>query len=416
MIEVRALKEKEVLMNGTQAVAYAAMYADVDVVAAYPIRPYTEVMDTISKLIADGELDAEFIVAEGEHGQFEAVKHASLVGARTLVGSSGTGWMYAMEAIVVTATDRAPVVAIIGNRALDDPGAYGVEHNDALMVRDVGWLLVWVDTAQEAFDTTLIAYRVAEDPKVLLPVGISMDGGFLTHSEQIVRLPPKELVKNFLPPYNRGKYLVHPDNPITVAPQVNEDWVMEIRRQHEEAMERSRQVIIDAYKEFVKVFGRFPGSTNEIRMPENPFVEPFMIDDAEVVIVAMGTVSKPIKLAIKKIRNEKNVKAGMLRIRWFRPFPTEDVIKFLSNAKVVCVIDRDYSMGSPFRGGVIYHEIRSALYDLQRRPKILNFIGGLGGREITISDVEKIIKIGYEAIDSPYVKPVWWVGVRGDPW
>ncbi|MEM0373838.1 MAG: transketolase C-terminal domain-containing protein [Sulfolobaceae archaeon] len=408
-------EEKEMLMNGTQAVAYAAMYADVDVVTAYPIRPYTEVMDTISKLIADGELDAEFIVAEGEHGQFEAVKHASLVGARTLVGSSGTGWLYGMEAIVVTATDRAPVVAIIGNRALDDPGAYGVEHNDALMVRDVGWLLVWVDTAQEAFDTTLIAYRVAEDPRVLLPVGVSMDGGFLTHSEQIVRLPPKELAKKFLPPYNRGKLLVHPDNPISVAPQVNEDWVMEIRRQHDEAMERARGVIMEAYMEFKKIFGRFPGTTRDIVMPENPYVEPFMTDDAEVIIVAMGTVSKPIKVAIKRMR-EQGIKAGMLRLRWFRPFPTQDVIKYLQNAKVVCVIDRDYSMGSPFRGGVIYHEIRSTLYDLDIRPKVLNFIGGLGGREITIQDVEKIIKIGYETRDSPVLQPVRWIGVRGEPW
>ncbi|MBP1358057.1 MAG: pyruvate ferredoxin oxidoreductase [Sulfolobus sp.] len=415
MTEVKEFVEKEILMNGTQAVAYAAMYADVDVVAAYPIRPYTEVMDTISKLIADGEVDAEFIVAEGEHGQFETVKHASLAGARTLAGSSGVGWLYAMEAIVVTATDRAPVVAIIGNRALDDPGAYGVEHNDALMVRDVGWLLVWVDTAQEAFDTTLISYRVAEDQRVLLPVGLSMDGGFLTHSEQIVRLPPKELVKDFLPPYNRGKYLVHPDNPISVAPQVNEDWVMEIRRQHEEAMERARTVIKEAYEDFKKVFRRFPGSTSDIKMPENPYVEPYMVDDAEVVLIGMGTVSKPIKVAIKNMRKE-GYKVGMLRLRWFRPFPTQDVIKYLNNAKVVCVIDRDYSIGSPHRGGVIYHEIRSTLYDLDQRPKVMDFIGGLGGREITIQDVEKIIKIGYEHRDTPITKPVYWVGVRGDPW
>ena len=407
--------EKEILMNGTQAVAHAAMYADVDVVSAYPIRPYTEVMDTISKLIADGELDAEFIVAEGEHGQFEIVKHASLAGARTLVGSSGVGWLYGMEAIVVTATDRAPVVAIIGNRALDDPGAYGVEHNDALMVRDVGWLLLWVDTAQEAFDTTLIAYKVAEDQRVLLPIGVSMDGGFLTHSEQIVRLPPKELVKNFLSPYNRGKYLVHPDNPISVAPQVNEDWVMEIRRQHEEAMERARYVIAEAYESFKKVFGRYPGSTKEVKMPENPFVEPYMLDDAEIVLVGMGTVSKPMKVAIKNMRNQ-GYKVGMLRIRWFRPFPTQDIIKYLSNSRIVCVIDRDYSMGSPNRGGVIYHEIRSALYDLDPRPKVMDFIGGLGGREITIQDVEKIIKIGYEHRDTPITKPVYWVGVRGESW
>ncbi|MCH1770431.1 MULTISPECIES: pyruvate ferredoxin oxidoreductase [Metallosphaera] len=407
--------EKEILLNGTQAVAYAAMYADVDVTAAYPIRPYTEVMDTISKLIADGQLDAEFIVAEGEHGQFEIVKHASLVGARTLVGTSGVGWLYAMEAIVVTATDRAPVVAVIGNRALDDPGAYGVEHNDALMVRDVGWLLVWVDTAQEAFDTALLAYRIGEDPRVLIPVGVSMDGGFLTHSEQIVRLPDKELVKSFLPPYDRGKLRVHPDNPISVAPQVNEDWVTEIRRQHDEGMERARTVIKEAYESFKKTFGRYPGTTRDITMPENPFVEPYMVEDADVVLVGMGTVSKPMKVAIKNMR-EKGIKAGMLRIRWFRPFPAEDVMKYLANAKVVCVVDRDYSLGSPFRGGVVYHEVRSSLYDLDERPKVLSFIGGLGGREITIQDVEKIIKIGVEQRDTPLTRHTYWVNVRGDPW
>jgi len=407
--------EQEKLLNGTQAVAYAAMYADVDVTAAYPIRPYTEVMDTISKLIADGQLDAEFIVAEGEHGQFEIVKHASLTGARTLVGTSGVGWLYAMEAIVVTATDRAPVVAVIGNRALDDPGAYGVEHNDALMVRDVGWLLVWVDTAQEAFDTALLAYRIGEDQRVLMPVGVSMDGGFLTHSEQIVRLPPKELVKKFLPVYNRGKYLVHPDNPITVAPQVNEDWVTEIRRQHDEGMERARTVISEAYESFKKVFGRYPGTTRDITMFENPFVEPYMVDDAEVVVVGMGTVSKPVKVAIKKLR-EQGIKAGMLRIRWFRPFPTQEVVKYLSGARVVCVIDRDYSLGSPYRGGVAYHEVRSSLYDLDARPKVLSFIGGLGGREITIQDVEKVIKIGLEQRDTPLTRHTHWINVRGDPW
>jgi pyruvate ferredoxin oxidoreductase alpha subunit len=140
-----------------------------------------------------------------------------------------------------------------------------------------------------------------------------------------------------------------------------------------------------------------------------------MIDDAEVVLIGMGTVSKPMKVAIKNMRKQ-GYKVGMLRIRWFRPFPTKDVIRYLSNARVVCVIDRDYSMGSPNRGGVVYHEIRSSLYDLDQRPKVLNFIGGLGGREITIQDVEKIIKIGYEHRDTPITKPVYWVGIRGDPW
>nr|MDQ5812707.1 pyruvate ferredoxin oxidoreductase [Actinomycetota bacterium] len=165
----REVKQEEKLMTGTEAVAQAVRLADVEVTSAYPIRPYDGVMQAVAKLIADGELECEYIVAEGEHSQFEICKHASSVGARVFVGSSGVGWMYAMESNAVTPSLRLPVVAMIGNRALDDPGAFGVEHNDALCVRDLGWQLCWVENAQECFDATLMAYRVGEDPRVSLP-------------------------------------------------------------------------------------------------------------------------------------------------------------------------------------------------------------------------------------------------------
>ena len=215
--------EREELLTGCQAVSQAVRLADVDVIAAYPIRPYTEVMDQISKIIADGQLDAEYIVADSEHSQFEIVKHASAVGARAFAGSSGTGWCYGFEALVVTATDRLPVLFLVGNRALDDPGAFGVEHNDALAVRDMGWLLCWVSTAQEALEHVLIGYRIAEDAKVRMPMALAMDGAFLTHSQHIVKIPSAEAVARFLPPYDLGDRRLHPDNPISIAPQVNED-------------------------------------------------------------------------------------------------------------------------------------------------------------------------------------------------
>src|SRR2546422_2191032 len=229
------LEEKEMLISGSEAVAEALTLADLDVVTAYPIRPYDTVMQAIAKKIANGKLVAEYIVAEGEHSQLEIVKHASTVGARVFCGSSGVGWMYAMEALTVTPALRIPMVAMVGNRALDDPGAFGVEHNDALAVRDLGWQLVWVDNAQEALDTALIAYRVAEDRRVFLPCAIACDGAFLTHSQALTKIPPQEWVDAFLPPYNRGDLLLHPDNPITVAPQVNEDWLMELRKHNDEA-------------------------------------------------------------------------------------------------------------------------------------------------------------------------------------
>src|ERR1700731_5413937 len=218
--------EEELLRTGSEAIAHALRLADVDIVAAYPIRPYDAVMQAVAVMIANGQMDCEYIVAEGEHSQFEIVKHASAVGARVFCGSSGVGWMYAMEALTVTPALRIPMIAMVGNRALDDPGAFGVEHNDALAVRDLGWQLVWVDNAQEALDTALIAYRVAEDRRVFLPCAISCDGAFLTHSQALVKIPSQEKVNEFLPRYDRGDLLLHPDNPITVAPQANEDWLM----------------------------------------------------------------------------------------------------------------------------------------------------------------------------------------------
>ncbi|MGE5853314.1 MAG: pyruvate ferredoxin oxidoreductase, partial [Deltaproteobacteria bacterium] len=231
--------EREDLLNGCQAVAQGVRLADVDVIAAYPIRPYTEVMDAISKLIADGQFDAEYIIADSEHSQFEIVKHASSVNARAFGGSSGTGWMYGMEALVVTATDRLPPLFVVGNRALDDPGAFGVEHNDAMAVRDMGWLLCWVTTPQEALEHVLIGYRIAEDKKVRMPMGLAMDGAFLTHSQHMVKIPSVEAAKRFLPQYDLAERRLHPDNPISIAPQANEDWVMEIRRQNWEAAKRA---------------------------------------------------------------------------------------------------------------------------------------------------------------------------------
>src|SRR6266481_2281534 len=291
-----AAEDKELLISGSEAVAEALTLADIDVVTAYPIRPYDTVMQAIAKKIANGQLIAEYIVAEGEHSQFEIVKHASTVGARVFCGSSGVGWMYC-----------------------------------------------WIDTSQEALDTTLIAYRVAEDRRVFLPLAISADGAFLTHSQAITMVPPKEKVDRYLPRYDRGDLLLHPDNPITVAPQANEDWVIEIRRQNDEAMARAVGVIEEAYADFRRVFGRGP---------ENPWFEEYMADDAEVILVGMGTISLPIKVAIREMR-AKGKKVGLIRPRWFRPFPTERLVAALQGAKAIGVIDRDYSFGSPFGSGVV---------------------------------------------------------------
>jgi pyruvate ferredoxin oxidoreductase alpha subunit len=295
------------------------------------------------------------------------------------------------------------MVALVGNRALDDPGAFGVEHNDALVVRDLGWMLCWIDTSQEALDTTLIAYRVAEDRRVFLPLAISADGAFLTHSQALTLVPPKEKVDKFLPRYDRGDLLLHPDNPITVAPQANEDWVIEIRRQNDEAMKRAVGVIEEAYADFRRVFGRGP---------ENPWFEEYMSEDADVILVGMGTISLPIKVAIREMR-AKGKKVGLVRLRWFRPFPADRLVAALSKAQAVGVIDRDYSFGSPFHSGVVANEIRASLYNSERRPPLLSFICGLGGREVTLEDVNKAADMCYAAAKAGKSDgKTHWLGVR----
>jgi len=395
--------EQEALITGAEAIAVACKLADVDVVTAYPIRPYDTVVQYISQLVADGEMDCEYIAAEGEHSQFEIVKHASVCGARVFCGSSGVGWMYAMECLTVTPALRVPMVAMVGNRALDDPGAFGVEHNDALSVRDLGWNLIWVDSAQECLDTALLAYRIAEDRRMMVPVAISCDGSFLTHSQALVKVPTQEQVNRFLPPYNRGELLMHPDNVISIAPQCNEDWVMEVRRSNYAVTERAIDVISECYADFEKVFGRKVG---------NPFFEEYMTEDADVVLVGMGTLSTPARVAIRKMRAEGK-KVGFVRLRWFRPFPAEALAKCLSRFKAIGVVDRDYSLGWPYLSGVVATEIRTALYPGQGpKPPVLGFICGLGGREVLVPDIEKMTDFVSQAAAGKSVPLTQWIGLR----
>src|SRR5215212_1686840 len=355
----REAKQEEKLMTGTEAVAQAVRLADVEVTSAYPIRPYDGVMQAVAKLIADGELECEYIVAEGEHSQFEICKHASSVGARVFVGSSGVGWMYAMESNAVTPSLRLPVVAMIGNRALDDPGAFGVEHNDALCVRDLGWQLCWVEDAQECFNA-------------------------------------------FLPPYDLGNRVLHPDNPISIAPQANEDWVMEIRKQTDEAAKKVKDVIWEAHNDFKELFGR--GG-------DNPFFEEYMTEDAEYVLFGMGSLGLPAKVMVRRLRDQGE-KVGFVRLKWYRPFPDEEIAEVLGRFNDVGVVDRAYAYGSPQQGGVLFTDLRAALYDAERRPRMVNFIGGLGGRELTPEMMDEMADLTRRAGEGEDIPVVSWIGVR----
>ena len=304
---------------------------------------------------------------------------------------------------MVTATDRLPVLFLVGNRALDDPGAFGVEHNDAMAVRDMGWLLCWVTTPQEALEHVLIGYRVAEDKRVRMPMALAMDGAFLTHSQHMVKIPTAEAVRQFLPPFDLGEGRLHPDNPISIAPQVNEDWVMELRRQNWDAARRARGVIKQAYEEFNGVFGE---------RYSNPFFTEFMTDDADTVLIGLGTVCAPGRTAVRRMR-EKGEKVGFVSLRWFRPFPTIELRESLKRFKAVGVIDRDFAHGSPDDGGILMHEVRSALYPLKNRPAVTNIITGLGGRDVSIDDCIRMFEIAQKSKTEEKLDDfVTWVGVR----
>uniref|UniRef100_A0A7J3ZL68 2-oxoacid oxidoreductase (ferredoxin) n=1 Tax=Fervidicoccus fontis TaxID=683846 RepID=A0A7J3ZL68_9CREN len=405
--EVIAVPRREV-WHGARAVAEAARIADVDVIAAYPIRPYTGIMNALAKMIADGELQAEFIVADSEHTQFEVVKHASTVGARTMVGSSGVGMIFATEAIVVTALAQCPVVAIAGCRALDDPGNFGMEWNDTLMYRDFPWIIVWPKHAEEALDAVVVSYRVGEDHRVLLPTFVALDGSVVTHVSVPVNVPDAERIrKHFLPPY-KPPYPLDPDfGPVTKAQHVAPSLIgPEQRKVLDVAMKRAyREVIPEAWKLYNEIAGRdYP-----------VYVEEFFMEDAEIALVTMGAYTSTAVTAAKRLR-EKGIKVGVVRSRYFRPFPYEELRKSLEkeNVRGIGVLDFSYSIGSPNFGGVLYTELRSALYDADIRPLIIDFLF-LGGREPGLLHFMKAAEIVKEAVDKGRVeKPVYWLTLKGE--
>ena len=398
---MKQVSEGKELITGCVSVAHAIRLADVDVIAAYPIRPYTGVMNAVAEMLGAGEFDAEYIVADSEHGQFEIGKHAAMVGARAFVGSSGVGWAYAAEPIVITATNRAPVVALVGNRALDDPGAFGTEHNETLMTRDIGWMFSWASDAQEAMDLTLLSYRISEDPKIMLPSAVCADGSFVTHIKYPVEIPSQEQVEEFLPPYRRPNVL-HPDNPITVAPQCNDEYVFETRKQMDDAVRREPEVVVEAHKDFSEVFGR----------QHEPFLERYMTEDADVILTGIGSMALAARASVRELR-EKGRKVGFVRIKRFRPFPTDELRSLLVGREAVGVVDVDFSFGSPNHGGVLYQEIRSTLYDEPEKPPTVNFIAGLGGRPITLTTFREIADITFKTAErGKPERDVYWIDVR----
>jgi pyruvate ferredoxin oxidoreductase alpha subunit len=400
----KTVSKKKYVWTGTRSVAEAVKIADVDVIAAYPIRPYTGIMNDLAKMVADGDFKAEIVVADSEHSQFEIVKHASAVGARTFVGSSGVGLAYAAEAISVTALGQLPVVAVAGCRALDDPGNFGMEWNDVFLFRDVGWLVSWAKDPQESLDMALVAYRVAEDHRVLLPHFVAMDGAAITHVSTPVEAPSKDKVTEFLPPYKPPFPLDPAYGPITKANHIAPSLIgPEQRKLVDVAMKNSMEVIREAWKDYYRYVGRqYP-----------PFIESTLMEDADISLVSMGAYTKDAIYAAKRMR-EKGIKTGVVRLRYWRPFPGDELRDALLDAKAVGVLDFSYSFGSPDFASAFFNDVRSTLYQNSAKPPLIDFILA-GGREPTIRNFEKAIQLVQKAAQTGSTsKLVHWLTLRGE--
>ena len=362
-------KKRSVGINGCVAAAQAAKYADVDVITAYPIRPYTATMMALAQMVANGDLDAEYIVADSEHSQLSIAHGASSSGARVFTGSSGVGVQYAYELYSPISGSRMPVQMMIADRALDPPGDFGSEHTDALSTRDMGWLMGWSCDAQEAFDNHLLAYRIGEDPRVLLPQMVCQDGFFVSHITCDVGQ-----VKEFLPPY-KHPYPLDPRHPVSHGPQIMPEQGPPLQLERARAMEGAVPIIEQAHQEFAAIFGR----------RYDPWLEEFMTDGAEVVFFLQGGHGVTARHAIRHMR-ERGAKVGMVRLKTIRPYPTDRVMESLSKFRVVGVIETNMGLGSVSSGGSLYAEACAALYESAQRPLVLSFMAGMGGEAIVLKE------------------------------
>lgn len=405
------VEQKTVPLNGDAAVAYAVKQCDVDVVAAYPITPQTIIVEKFSEYVADGEVDTAFVCVESEHSAMTCSITASATGARTFTATASAGLALMHEMLGVASGCRTPVVMATVNRALSAPINIHCDHSDAMAERDIGWIQIYAENSQEAYDSIIQAFRIAENLDVMLPTMVGLDGFVLSHTLENVSVLPDEAVKKFVGIRQVPRVMNHkgelvpfkldPENPLTIGPLDLHDYYFEHKRQQEEAMRKALDVIKQVHDDYTKQSGRGYG---------NGLVEAYRLDDAEIATVCIGSTAGTVKTVVDELR-ENGIKAGLLRIRTFRPLPVKDITSNLKGKKAVAVMDRACSFGG--NGGPLFHEIRHAVYDLPDRPKLVNYIYGLGGRDTPpymidgiYTELQKIAKTGQTE------KTVQFVGVR----
>lgn len=362
-------------MSGNEAVAHAIKQVEPDVMPAFPITPSTELPQFVSNFIANGEIDTEFIPVESEHSSMSAAIGASAAGARALTATSSCGLALMWEVLYVAASNRLPLCMAVVNRALSGPLNINSEHSDSMGARDSGWIQIYAENNQEAYDNFIQAYRISEHKDVMLPIMICQDGFITSHAVENITLMETEDVKKFVGTYEPEHFLLNPEEPMAVGPYAVSNYCMEAKRAQAQAMMNAKQVILDVADEFRELTGRGFG-----------LFEEYCLDDAEYAIAAIGSACGTIKDAVDKMRGEGK-KVGLLKVRVFRPFPGKEMAEALKGCKAVGIFDRCESYSA--NGGPLGAELMAAMYRNKNRAETVNYIYGLSGRDLTVEQVEE---------------------------
>ena len=363
-------------LSGNEAVAYAMKQINPDVMGAFPITPSTEIPEYFADYVANGEVNTEYVTVESEHSSMSVCIAAQAAGARSVCATSSCGLALMYEILYVAASCRLPIALACVNRALSGPININNDHSDSMGARDSGWIQIYAENNQEAYDNFLMAMPIGEAPSVRLPVMTCMDGFITSHAVENIELLETDAVRKFIGEYNPENYLLKRENPLAVGPYDVSPYYMEHKVLQAEAMKAAKARILEVAAEFEKISGRRYGLIEEYRM-----------EDAELALVLIGSTAGTAKAAVDKLR-EENVKAGLVKIRVFRPFPGEELARALAKTRAVAVMDKSESFSAS--GGPLFAETRSALYDLKERPYLINIVYGLGGRDVKTEDIEKV--------------------------
>ncbi|MCD6275210.1 MAG: pyruvate ferredoxin oxidoreductase [Thermoplasmata archaeon] len=386
----------KVMIRGNESIAYAFKLARVQVVPAYPITPSTLVPEKISELIANGEMKAEFVPVESEHSAMSAAIGASAKGVRVGTATASQGLALMHEVLFIASGMRLPIVMGIGNRALSAPINIWCDHQDMMSQRDTGWMQFYAESNQEGLDLGIMAFKIAEDERVLLPAMVGIDAFVLTHTVEPVELPEQKDVDDFLGEFVPHYVTLDPQNPATLGSFGFPEHFMEFKYGQWIAMERAKKVIDEVFEEFEERFGR-----------KYMKVYPEFVEDAEIILVTMGSMTSTTREFVRRLR-EQGKKVGLVKLTVFRPFPKEELREILKNAKVVAVVERNISFGF---GGAVYAELSSTFSRMKEKPKIVDFIVGLGGRDITFNTLNSVVEIAEKAMHEE-VDEVNWIDVN----